>query len=217
MEVTELLKFLGGATIALGAVAWLFRSLTTHLLGKDVEKFKSDLQSAAATELELLKHELRVVSATTEKQVGLLLEQRAAVIAELYRRLVEFLGAAESFVSYAEWSGEPSKPEKAVLLSEKAVEFRTYVLHHRIYFTEDLCEKFESLFDAAHGPALRYRIWLRAVEDGERVNQEYQKAWTAAWESIRTEVPPLEKAVREEFRALLGVGISKESEEKLEK
>lgn len=39
----EVIKFLGGTAIAVGAVAWLIKSLVSHLLGKDVEQFKSRL------------------------------------------------------------------------------------------------------------------------------------------------------------------------------
>ena len=210
----EIIKFFGGVTIALGFVAWLVRSLTTHLLGKDVEKFKLALQSSAAIELENLKHDLRLAGSAHEKQITILLERRASVIAELYRRLVDFIGYAESFVSYAEYSGEPSKPQKAILLSEKASDFRQYFLHHRIYFTEELCEKVAKVFDAVQVPAIRYRIWLRAVEDGDQTGGKYQEAWTTAWESMKNEVPPLEITVREEFRNLLGVNVSTQRTEK---
>ena len=43
----EVIKFLGGTAIAISAIAWLVRSLVSHLLGKDVETFKSQLKYEA--------------------------------------------------------------------------------------------------------------------------------------------------------------------------
>jgi hypothetical protein len=40
----DIIKFLGGVTIAISAVAWLFKSLTSHLLGKDIEVYKTKLK-----------------------------------------------------------------------------------------------------------------------------------------------------------------------------
>jgi hypothetical protein len=78
------------------------------------------------------------------------------------------------------------KPEKAKVLGERAHEVRHYFIRHRIYFTEDLCAKVEALF-------------------GATTRGEYHKAWIAAWEALKDKVPPLEHAVRREFRELLGV------------
>lgn len=40
----EIVKFLGGTAIAISAIAWLIKSLFTHLLGKDIETFKTRLK-----------------------------------------------------------------------------------------------------------------------------------------------------------------------------
>jgi len=201
----DVVKFIGGTFVVSAILAWLIRSLVTHLLSKDVESYKHTLQSEAATELERLKHQLRLAAAEHEKQTSLLHEKRASVIAELYSKMIDFLGAAESFVSRWEFEGGPLKPEKAKILGQKAHEFRRYFIHHRIYFTEDLCSKVEALVEAVNSPALKYRVWLRAVEDGENTSGEYHKAWNEAWEAMKDKVPPLEVAVRREFRTLLGV------------
>jgi len=201
----DAIKFIGGTFVVSAILAWLIRSLVTHFLSKDVESYKLQLQSEAATELEKLKHQLRLVAAEHEARTSLLQETRSRVIAELNSKLIDFIGAAESLVSLAEYEGEPSKPEKANVLGERAHEFRHYFIRHRIYFTEDLCAKVEALFEATNLPALRYRIWLPSVQAGENTRGEYHKAWIAAWEALKDKVPPLEHAVRREFRELLGV------------
>jgi hypothetical protein len=128
----EALKFIGGTAVAIGIVGWLMRSLIKHFLDKDVELFRQSLQSQAAVELEKLKHELRLAAVSYEKQVTLLQEKRASVIAKLYSKLIDFLDAAESLASLVEFSGEPSKTDKAKVLAEKAAEFMGYFARNRI-------------------------------------------------------------------------------------
>ena len=149
----EALKFIGGTAVAIGIVGWLVRSLIKHFLDKDVELFRQSLQSQAAVELEKLKHELRLAAVSYEKQVTLLQEKRASVIAELYSKLIDFLDAAESFVSLVGFSGERSKTDKAKVLAEKAAEFMGYFARNRIYFNEELCEMVTALFKRIFPPS----------------------------------------------------------------
>lgn len=108
----DVLGFVGGSGILLAAVAWLIRSALSHAVARDLEAFKANLQTASTMGAERLRHELHLVAADVEKRTGLLNEKRAEVIAELYKRLIDFLSAAESFASYAEWRGEPSKTKR---------------------------------------------------------------------------------------------------------
>lgn len=202
----EIIKFLGGTALVLAAAAWLVRSLVAHFLSKDVELFKQQLQARSTVELERLRHDLRLVAAEHEKRVHLLQERRAQTIADLYAKLIDFLGAAESFASLAEWSGEQSKEEKAKILAERAGEFRGYFLRKRIYFSEEICHKVEALFQEVHGSSLRFRVWLAQAEKGASVTQQMHEAWDEAWKVMKDRVPPLVAAVDAEFRALLGVG-----------
>ena len=201
----EIIKFLGGAVIVVAAVGWLVRSLIAHFLSKDIELFKQRIQSESTVELERVKHELRLLASEHEKRVHLLQERRAETIAELYSKLIDFLGAAESFASPAEWSGEPSKEEKAKKLGEQAAAFRGYFLRNRIYFTKDICQKFEDLFQEVHGSALRFRMWLTHAEDRDQSAAQLHEAWFAAWDVMKDKVPPLVAAIEGEFRTLLGV------------
>lgn len=202
----EVIKFLGGSALLLAAAAWLVRSLVSHFLSKDVEAYKTQLQSQSAMSLERLRHDLRLVAAQHEKQVHLLQERRAEVIAELYSKLIAFLSAAESFASLVEWSGEPSKEEKAKTLGEKAGDFRDYFLRHKIYFTEEICSKVESLWQEAHQVSMKFRVRLAfAKEGGSGASAKKHEAWDEAWTVMKDKVPPLEKAVQNEFRTLLGV------------
>lgn len=202
----EVIKFLGGTTLVLAAVAWLIRSLISHFLSKDLNLFMHRLQSESELELERLRHSLRLIASEHEKQVHLLQERRAEVIAELYERLIEFLATAESFASLAEWKGEPTKKEKAVKLGDNAYEFHHYFQIKRIFFSEDVCAKVDVVFQEVHSASLKYRMWLgHSKSGGGRAYEKMDDAWTEAWNTMKDKVPPLVAAVEAEFRSLLGV------------
>lgn len=206
MTVQEIIKFLGGTALVLAAVAWLVRSLVAHVLSRDIELFKERLQAQSAVQLERLRHELRLVAAEHEKRIHLLQERRAHTIAELHSKIMDFLAAAESFASLMEYSGEPSKREKARLLDEKAGEFHKYFLRNRIYFSEDVCEKVETLFREVHDSSVGLSIWLAKGEKGAGdYSTQINEAWGEAWRAMKDKVPPLVKAIEAEFRELLGV------------
>ena len=182
----EIIKILGGATILVAAVSWLFRSLTTHLLSKDIEIFRQQLVE-------------------NQKRFGTLHEKRANIIEELYSKLIDFLGAAESFSHIAEWQGEPSKEEKAIILGEKAGEFRAYYLKNKIYFNKDICETIDSLFGEVYKKTLIYRVHLAHKKEGVGDSKLFTDAWMDAWKFMQDKSPVLLEAIQTEFRSILGV------------
>ena len=182
----EIIKILGGATILVAAVSWLFRSLTTHLLSKDIEIFRQQLIE-------------------NQKRFGTLHEKRANIIEDLYSKLIDFLGAAESFSHIAEWKGEPSKEEKATILGGKAEEFLAYYLKNKIYFNKDICDKVDSLFAEVHKKTLTYRIQLAYKKDGVGDSKYLTDSWMDAWKFMQDKAPILLEAIQSEFRSILGV------------
>ena len=204
--IAEVVKSLSETLIIVGAAAWVVRSLVGHFLSKDVESFKQRLQSESTIELERLRHSLHLIASAHEKQIHLLQERRAEVIADLYSRLMEFLDAAESFASLAEWKGEPTKEEKAMSLADKAYEFRHYFQTKRIFLSESVCIKIDAVFHEVDAASMKYSLWLtRSKSGGNRASQKMDEAWTEAWNTMKDRVPPLVNAVEIEFRNLLGV------------
>lgn len=198
--------FVGGSAVLLGALAWLLRTWFNHGLSRDLANHAAALDRATQIEAARLQHDLELVAADVVKRTTLLNEKRAEVVAELYKRLVEFLFAAESFAAIAEYSGEPPKEEKAKILGDKAQQFHEYFHHHRIYFSEKLCDGLQELFRAVTGPTMSFRMWMRLAENNAgRSVEKYHESWDAAWKAIQEVVPPLRTKVEKEFRDLLGV------------
>lgn len=70
----EIIKFLGGTTIVLGSVAWLFRSLVIHLLGKDVERFKQKVKYEAEHGNSLLAQKIKLYKEVADPFLNLVVK-----------------------------------------------------------------------------------------------------------------------------------------------
>ena len=199
----ELIKFFGGSALFMAAAAWLIRSLITHRLSKDVEDFKANLQHQGQLEIQEAGHLLRISSLEHEHRVALLHEQRAEVISRLYELLVEFVAAAEGYANLMEYSGEPSKDEKAQILGEKASEFRRYFVTKRIYFPKRICSAIDNLWSEAIGPVSKFSFWRKQAGGDKNASE----AWFEAWDVMSKKVPSLLESIEDEFRSLIGVPV----------
>jgi hypothetical protein len=201
----DVLAFVGGSSALLTAVAWLLRAALHHSMSRDLVEFKSRIETSATTEIERLRSELRISEAEYGKRSTLLQEKRANLIDELYKKLIDYLAAAESFSSIIEWGGEPTKEEKAGVLAEKSSELFVFFLRHRIYFSAALCDQIQHLYNTVRVPTTQYRVWLAAVRNSDNSGGKFQESWDKAAQTIQKDVPPLMSAIEDEFRALLGV------------
>lgn len=74
----EVIKFLGGTAIAIAAVAWLIKSLVSHLLGKDVEIFKSSLKYEAEHSNHLLMQKIALYKEVANPVIDLIVKAQHA-------------------------------------------------------------------------------------------------------------------------------------------
>ena len=202
--LTIVLAYLTGSTALLGAIAWIVKAALGHFANRDLESFKLKLASSANVELERLRADLKVVTATQERSGTLLVEKRAEVVAELYRRLVDLFIAAGSFCAIVELSGEPSKQEKAEALGKVTSEYLSYYRYNKIYFSADLCKKLDHVFESIHKPSIKFHVWSGMKDAGGDSYERYSNAWSDAWKAMEEEVPKVLSEIEDEFRKLLG-------------
>jgi hypothetical protein len=123
-----------------------------------MKRFETDLRSTADSELERLRHELKskgdasieqlksqLQQAAIEHQVRFsnLHEKRAAVIADLYKRLVEAFWDGQQFVLQTGQSRE-----EYLVAHKKILDFYVFVETHRIYLPEHICASLANFVDA---------------------------------------------------------------------
>lgn len=200
-----LLNFGGTATL-LALLGWLARSIGAQLLTKDVERFKSELSATSTAATERLKHELQLIATEHEVKYSKLQARRAEVIAEMYGLLVEAHWASQSFVSPAEFGGEPSKEEKYAAAMNKAAEFYRYFDKNRIFLPPGFCALAEQFLKNMRSKIIGFGVYVNQDEKFMPVEAQKAKfdAWIKASEYFDKEVPAARAALEDELRTLLG-------------
>ena len=200
--VKELVTILGGTVAAVAAVAWLARSLATHLLSKDLERHKAALQAQSVLELEKLRAELTRRTLEHEVRFRRVDEKVAEVLAELYRRLLRLYEAVSKYVKIVELSSEPSKEEKLKIVTEANDEFWESLLPNRVYVPPKLYGRVQSIARKLGDIADEM---THALERDRRGTSGCDDGWLEAYHAVEKEVSPLFKEIVQEVQKRLGV------------
>lgn len=198
---TILLAF-GGQVTLVAILGFLARSIIQHLLTKDVESFKQQLEAESAHAAEHLKHELSMASIEHQVRFSKLHEQRAEVITKMYQNMIEAYIAVESFVSPIEWSGTEPKGTKYVKAMNKLSDFYQHFETNRIFIPEDLCNKMVTFVDGMRSETIGLGVYYITEKDPV-VNAEMRSAWSKAFLYFREVVPKARKVLEEELRSLI--------------
>jgi hypothetical protein len=195
----QVLESVGKFAIATGLLVWLIRSIVTQLLSRDLEKYKGQLNTTHAAEVERLKADLRAAAFEHETRFSHLHEERGKVIAELYRRLA--IADEEIHVMLVLLrSGRNADEERRLKASDAMNSFRAYFDQHRCYFDRAFCELMNalsmSLFRAWGDP--EFKNAATAVQDAGAFEARLDKT-VIGLVNVRGEIET-------RLRDMLGVG-----------
>lgn len=198
----------GGNAALLAVLGLLGKSLLEKLIARDTKHFESELKAKSDAAIERLKGDLQIRSIEHQVRFSRLHEERASVIADLYGRLVETLWEAESFLSPAEWAGEPTKREKHQIAMNKLTDFFRFFDKHRIYLPEALCVSLEEIAMRVRSHVIEFGVYTGFDDQNlnDRTREQKDYAWNTGWEAIKNDIPDARKQLEEEFRAILGSG-----------
>jgi len=198
----QILLILGGSGILVTAVAWLIRSLVTHLLSKDVENFKEQLKAANALELERLRSELAIHALEHEVKFRRIDEKVAKHLNIIYQRLFKLYEAVGKFVSIIDFAGEPTKEEKLEIATQYNTEFWNYFLHNRVYVPPTLYKQIREFGELITKIANDFG---RGLENEKRGLSAGESHWLSAYEDMKERATPMFTALVDEIQRRLGV------------
>ena len=181
MEWQGLIKEFSLFTVAAGAIAWLVQRIAVRVFDRDLEKFKADL-SKVAFEHQVVFQKLH--------------EKRADVIGELYSLMVKSEWATNTYVNIYEKPGEKSRPEKAKDAWDALRELYRYFDLHRLYLPENVCSLIDKYIEALWEPT-------RALSLSEAIDDDSGKKWSESYLKTKNDLPPMKKAVEEEYRKII--------------
>jgi hypothetical protein len=205
MDWLEVLKqigiILGGTTIAVAAVAWLARTIVTHFLSKDVEKYKQQLQDAHARAIEQLRNDLKMQALEHEVRFRKMHERQAEIISEVYAGLRELHHACHSFVNPFDSVGEPDKEGKHKIVVETSRKFYDKFDPARLYLPPDISAQIDSFFEEL---AKITNDFARGLRDEKRGGESVDH-WSKGWKAVDEKARPLFEQIRAEFQRIIGV------------
>lgn len=199
-----ILASVGGTAALVTVLGFLTRSIVVHLLSKDIEKFKIELEAERDIEVQRLSYQLQTLAEERQIRFERLHRRRDEVIANLYSKIVAFHRELEAYLDFAVLLGrDRSEPSKQKLWA--AVDgLKEYAEINRIYFREGLAAHLDALIEAADNPT----SMLMAVLDAENASgdgPDVMEAWRAAHETLTKEGQAVRREIENEFRELLGV------------
>lgn len=206
MEFLKYILSISGSTVLiLALIGFLFRSIISQILSKDIENFKNKLQSEADIKLAHTRYDLKCIAIEHEVRFSTLHQKRAEIIAELYGLLSKASAQVKSFVSPMEWTGEPDKNEKYSIAMQSLKDLFSYFDQNRIYLPEYLCNSIDNFIEGLRVPTIKFSFYLGASNYDEEALRKRKEAWIEAWEKVESNVPAARKALEKEFRSILGV------------
>lgn len=199
----DILTFVGGTSILVAALAWLTKSIVTHLLSKDIEQYKTTLRAQNDVEIERLRAALARESLEHEIRFRRIDERIAEHTAEIYTRLFTLYETASRYVAILEFSDEPSKEEKLVAVVNANGAFWDYFLPNRLYVPPTLFKRIRSVADKLARVVGDFREGYSREQQGRRpAGEDY---WLEAVKKFESDVTPLFTELVREFQERLGV------------
>jgi hypothetical protein len=200
MTFLQFVYGLAGQAVLLAALGWLIRMLITNSLARDAAEFQARLQldnEAFRSRLEMEAHRQATVFTRLH-------EQRAEVIAEVYKLLAIAERALRSMVTPFQMYGEDPYSKKMNSSALAIMAFQEGFEQARIWFALDTCNKADAVLTELRGIHNHFTI---IVHGGSTAGEKVANAeeWGKAWDRVESKFQPLKTALEDEFRALLGV------------
>lgn len=196
---------LGGSSLLVAGAAWLARSIISQYLEKDIGVFKANIERESASEIARLRHDLEMLLNEHRVKFESLHSKRSEVIAELYGKIVEFYEGIDGFISFILLCEDKDVEDEASKLWLKVDAFKKYAEIHRIYFSKELCDLLDKLYDTADEPTSKLMVSAEYQNDDVNGKENLYKSWHDAKDSLENEVKEIRKIIENEFRCLIGV------------
>ncbi|AGK97587.1 hypothetical protein [Clostridium pasteurianum] len=187
MDWSSIIKFLISVTSISGVIIYLSKSMFSHVLSKDLEKYKKKLES---------------LNKEYEIKFSKLHEERAKVIRDLYYSLVEmesnykilFELYIEKLIDYSPLNNIKKKIFDNISL------FNNQYKKNRIYFNNDIC----ILCDEINVKFNKIKIgdFITCIENRTQID-EYQVKLSKSL--LDEDILKLRNKLEDEFRKILGV------------
>jgi len=214
--IVAVIAAFGGTAFLVAVVAYLARTLVLYAVSRDLERYKTDLRTAAERDIAQFKAELKVdndrelahlrarlqqESLEHEVRFRKLHDKMSDVMAEAFTKLSKLYAAVGSYVSVLDWAGE-TKDDKRTAVAAAYRDFTSYFLDHRLFFPKPLFAQLQVLCAKLHKTVMGFTHGLHRESKGIDTDTDF---WEEAERRLE-ETRPLFEKLHGDFQAILGLG-----------
>jgi len=191
-----------GGSMIIGGVAWVTKSLFSHLLSRDLDKHKATLDREA----DLFRRRLDAADFEHRTSRSMLLEKRAEVIAMLHSKIVDMQTAVGLMVQPTQFGSSDPQENKTLEAGRRSRAadsynaFADFYAKNEIFLDEELASKVSKMQVAVRASFSDFDL-----ARGHYGNDPDTKKWVEAHERMSNQVPAIIAELKKEFRGLLGV------------
>jgi len=186
----------------------LDQKLEQHKL--NLEKEKNVFQHTLNEQLEEHKNKLELIKEEYQIQFTHLHQERAAVIKELYQKLIELHSAMHSFtrtIHPVQKDAEEESRKRANRVNVALMEFQNYYSANRIFIPKNTCEKIDKLLEQYSDKGWDFNYFQGELKLGlleKKTYLEYYKKCREISNQIKDKFPVLITEIEDLFREILG-------------
>ena len=206
--IVSVLSSVTASTAAAAALVFLAKSWISVRLENSIRSeydsklasLKAELKAQYDAELAKLNASLRLEVFRSETQVADLHSRRAETIAETYALLRDFNMNAKAYIDIIGDSSAEARHERRCVAADSLKNFKDYYHPRELFLPEPTSEKINALLRQHLDVIYSFR---RHVEHGQDI-AEADEAWSAAYKTMESDIDPVFRELRNDFRHLLG-------------
>ncbi|WP_321846954.1 hypothetical protein [Paraburkholderia bannensis] len=162
-----------------------------------LESHKAVLKAQSDVELERLRARLAITASERQVHLGGLVPRRFDAIAATHGNLLRFQQAVAEMVQGWEFTGGPTREERAKEVSDAFDAFRSDHLRQKIYLTQPIADRVDAIGQSLLSSANVYTLLISR-------HQGMHDQWMEVLDRVTKDVPATMKVLEAELRTLLG-------------
>jgi hypothetical protein len=176
-----------------------------------LEQYKSKLSEELTIKIEPIKSELAKSNITHQIQFSFLHQERAKVILELYKKLIELHSAMVDWTNFMHPIIEDAEKESKARtdrVNNAIHDFKNFYLVNKLFFPKSFCTYIDEVFKEYWDKGWDFGYSQERVKSGE-LTKEYFKHYSEQMSKISKELkehlPPKINEIEDRFRKILNV------------
>ncbi|WP_155975628.1 hypothetical protein [Daejeonella oryzae] len=176
-----------------------------------IESYKNKLSEELALKIEPIKSELNKNNITHQIQFGFLHQERAKVILEIYKRLIELHSAMVSWTATMHpviKDADEESQQRTDRVNIAINEFKSFYVHNKLFFPKSFCDYIDKVFLEYWDAGWEFGYGQERVKSGQLTPdyfKHYTKQMSRISKEIRDNLPEKIDEIENRFRKILNV------------